>query len=77
MLLHELRQAIVNFVPHFVRGDGGKFAARHFHGKIDAPLMSDLHDHRIGAAASRQKMRNEFDRLLRGGQARREPADDR
>ena len=30
--------------------------------------MADLHDHGIGPAASRKEMRDQFDRLLRGGQ---------
>ena len=69
MLPNQLGDAVVNLVPHFMRGDRAKFARRNFDGQIERALMPDLHDHRIGTAAAREKMCDQLDWLLRGGEA--------
>ena len=69
MLLDQLYQAVVNFVPHFVGGDGAKLACRHFHCKIELAFVSHIHDDRLWAAIASQKSGYFFDRLLGCGKS--------
>ena len=69
MLLHQLRDARVNLVPHFIRSNRAEFARRHFDGEIDVPALRHFDDHRSGAIAAHQKLSDQLDRLLRGGKA--------
>src|ERR1700674_1663525 len=64
MLSDELHYAVVNLVPHFVRGDRTKSAARNFDCDIKLPLVSNVDDPRIGTAIASKKMCNFFDWFL-------------
>src|SRR5665213_626695 len=68
VLPDKLRQAVIDFVPHFVRGYRAQFASGHLYRKIHDTLVADLHNHRIGPTRSGEKMRHQLDWLLRGGQ---------
>src|SRR5580692_3659213 len=69
VLANEICYAIVNLVPHFMRGNRAQFAGWHFDGQIERALVADLNDHRVGTAAAGEKMRNQLDRFLRGREA--------
>src|SRR5713101_1778048 len=69
MLIGELREAIVNFAPHFIRGHGTEFARGHFDRKIHLAAMADLHDGGIVVVRASQEVRNRLDGFLRGGEA--------
>src|SRR5215472_7813876 len=58
---------IVNFVPHFVGRHGAEFTSGNFDGEIQFAAMANLHDVRSRLFRARQKISNEFNRLLRGG----------
>jgi len=65
-----LHDALVNLIPHFVRGDGAQFGRRNLDAKIELALVANVDDHRLGArilwiSIAREKMRNLFNRLLR------------
>src|SRR2546423_4050572 len=69
MLLGEFRDAVVDFAPHFIRGDGAEFAGGNFDGQVEFAAMADVHDLRLRSAATGQEVRDKFDRLLRGGES--------
>src|ERR1041385_4471265 len=69
MLRGQYRKSIVDFSPHFVGSYCAQLAAGNFDGEIQFPAVPDLYNHRIGAIAAGQKMSDEFDWFLRGGQA--------
>ena len=46
MLAHELRDAVVDFIPHLMRRDRAQFAGGNFDGKVELALVADLHDRR-------------------------------
>src|SRR4029077_6578452 len=69
MLVGELRQAIVDFAPHFVGGDGAELAGRYFDGEIHLAAMADLHDGGIVSFGAGQEMCDGLDWPLRGGEA--------
>ncbi len=52
-----------------MRRDGAQFASGNFHREIELAPLANLHDRRLGPAASGKKLRDKFDRLLRGGKA--------
>src|SRR5579862_10045884 len=68
VLLDEVGEAVVNFIPHFMRRHSRKFATRDFDSDVDGALMADLHDYRVGPGTSCQEMGNQLDWFLRGGQ---------
>src|SRR5271156_6621488 len=69
MLLYEDGNALVDFVPHFVGGDGAELAGWNFDGEIETAALLDLHDYGRGAFAAGEKLADEFDGFLRGGEA--------
>src|SRR5438067_4419353 len=56
VLLGQFDDAVVNFIPHFVAGDGPKQRGRNFHREVELALVTDVDDYRIGPAVSREKM---------------------
>src|ERR1700722_13796636 len=60
-------EAIVDFAPHFVGGDGAKLTSWNLDGQIEFAPMTYLHDHGIRPSRAAEKMGDEFDRLLRRG----------
>ena len=62
--MNEFRQAIIDFLPHFVRSDWSELAGRNFDREIKRSFMADIYDDRIVAAISGEKMRDFFDRFL-------------
>src|SRR5258706_13389520 len=70
MLLRELREAIVDFAPHFVGCDRAKFARRHFDGEIHFTAVADLHEGRIAAFGGGSEMGERLDGFLWGGGGR-------
>ncbi len=69
MLLHQFRNAVVDLVPHFVRRHRPKLARGNFDSEIEFASLCDLHDRRRGPSVSGEKLRDQFDWLLRGGKA--------
>ena len=69
VLLHQLRDAVVNFVPHFVRGDRAQFARRALPRRDPVRGAARLPRSPAPAGRFRQELRDQFDRLLRGGKA--------
>src|SRR5579883_186649 len=57
--------AVVDFVPHFIAGDGAEFVAGDFDGELHLALVADLDDFRFGA----EKLSDFFDRADSGGEA--------
>ena len=57
--------AVIQFGPHFMRGDGAEFVAGNQHGQVHVAAMAGVDDARAGA----DEVRDLFDRLDRGGQA--------
>ena len=76
MLGGERGEAIVDFVPHFVGGDGAKLAGGNFNGEIELTTMADLHCHGIRPVGAGEKVGYELDGLLCGrkANARQAPA---
>ena len=63
MLLSELAEAVVDFVPHFVGGDGAEFAGGQFDGEVEV-AEGDFDDDRRGALAADEEFGDEFDGRL-------------
>src|SRR5260221_3673247 len=70
MLLRELREAIVDFAPHFVGCDRAKFARRHFDGEIHFTAVADLHDFRVASIRAWPGMCGPLDWVLCCGECR-------
>src|SRR5580693_4702282 len=66
MLFDEFYQTVVDLVPHFIGRDGPELAGRNFDSEIELSLVADVDDHRIRPSAAGEKMRDFFNRLLRG-----------
>ena len=62
--MNQFDQAIVNFFPHFVRGNWSKLAAGNLDREIERALVPDVDDHRIRSSVASQEMCDFFDRLL-------------
>src|SRR5882672_5054872 len=73
MLLRQFDNAGVDFLPHFVARDWPEQRGWDFDREVKGALVADIYDHRIGPSISGEKVRDIFDRLLRG----REPNADR
>src|SRR4029077_2705669 len=69
VLANELGDAIVDFVPHFMRGDRTEFAGGNFNREVEDALVADLDDNGIRTATASEEMGNQFDWLLGGGEA--------
>ena len=78
--LDELDDALVNLVPHFVRGNRAEFRGGNFNSEVKLPFMADINDDGIGARilgitwilrirSAAEKMCHFFDWLLRRGKA--------
>ena len=65
---HEIGDALVNLFPHLVRSHGPKLAGRNFDRQIQMAPLRNLDDCRTGPLVSGQKMCDQFDGLLCGGE---------
>ena len=65
MLSPERRDSVVDFIPHLMGGHGPQFTGGDFDGEVHLALVADLHDGGIRPAISRQKVRDQLNRLLR------------
>src|SRR5271163_64002 len=66
VLLHEAGDALIDFFPHFVGGDGAEFAGRHFDGEVETTALLDFDDYRRGAITAGEELADELDWFLRG-----------
>ncbi len=66
VLLHQLYQAVVDRVPHLVRGHRPQRHRWNFDREVKLPLVANVDDDRIRTPASRQKVRDILDRFLGG-----------
>ena len=66
MLADQFNYAVINLVPHLIGGDCTESAGRNFDCEIELSLVSNIDDHRIGAAIAGEKVCNFFDGLLGG-----------
>ena len=64
MLSDELDNAVINLVPHLIGSDCAQSAGRNFDRKIELSLVSNVHNHRIGAIIAGEKVCNLFNRFL-------------
>ena len=69
MLADQRGDALVNLIPHFVRGDGAKLAPGNLDSEVHGPAMTDLHHDGIRPAIACQEVRDRFYGLLRSREA--------
>ena len=62
MFQRQVRQAVVDVLPHLIAGDRVQFVARDFDRQVHGPAMADLDDLRIAA----EELRDLFNRADRG-----------
>ncbi|HEX8827322.1 MAG TPA: hypothetical protein VF778_04335, partial [Xanthobacteraceae bacterium] len=67
MLRGQRREAVIDFVPHFVGGHRTKLAAGDFDSQIQFTPMADLYDVRRRLPCAGEKTAEEFDGFLRRG----------
>ena len=65
VLLHQLRQPVVNLIPHLIRRHRPERHRRNLDRHVELAPVPDVHNHWIRPAAAGQKVRDLFDRLLR------------
>src|SRR5260221_4513547 len=67
MLPDKLSDAVIDFVPKLVAGDGAKFLSGNLNPEIKRWLVADIDDDRIRASVASEKVRDSLDRFLRSG----------
>src|SRR5882724_2167607 len=66
MLENEFGDAVVDLIPHLMRGDGPERNPRHLDGEVELAPVAHVNDHRIRTSAAGEEMGHLLDRLLRG-----------
>ena len=67
MFLDEIRDPPIYLVPHFVRGNRTELTRRDFHRNVEFAPLRYFHNRGFRLIVSGKKLRDDFDRLLRGG----------
>src|SRR5581483_3394120 len=63
---YQFGDAVINFVPHLVGGNGAKGNSWHFNGNVEGALVADVDDSWRGPSIAGKEVRDFFYRLLRG-----------
>jgi len=64
MLFHQLADAVVDFVPQVVAGDGPKLLAGYFDGEIHDAFVANVDYHRVWPAVAGEKTGHGFNRFF-------------
>ena len=68
MLIHQLRHALVHFIPQLMRRNGSKLAVRNLHRQIQRFSVTDVDHDGLRPPLPRKESSYFFNRLLRGRQ---------
>ncbi len=69
VLISELGDAVVDAVPDGVGGDGSEFDGWDFDGEVEGAVPAALNDFDVGVARAAEEAGDEFNGILRGGEA--------